>query len=121
VVIQLLNEATKSVPATQVLQVINMRPDLTLPTLKCGGSPRARRFGATSPLPEDSILGWVSGPLPLPQTGLGVMSILNAPTRSALNTLSSLMHLNSPRLILSPHPSPWIGHLDEVYAFRSCF
>jgi len=30
VVIQLLNEATKSVPATQVLQVINMRPDVII-------------------------------------------------------------------------------------------
>jgi len=42
--------------------------------------------------------------------------MLNAPTRSALNILFNLAHLNSPRLILSPHPSPWIGHLDDVYA-----
>jgi hypothetical protein len=33
----------------------------------------AGRFGITSPLPEGSIPGRVSGPLPLPLPGLGVM------------------------------------------------
>jgi hypothetical protein len=33
----------------------------------------AGRFGITFPLLEGSIPGWVFGPLPLSQTGLGVV------------------------------------------------
>ena len=47
-----------------------------LPALKSGGSPRARRFGITSPLLEGLIPGQVSDPLPLSLLGLGVMSRL---------------------------------------------
>jgi len=36
----------------------------------------AGRFGITSPLSEGLILGWVSSPLPLSQTGLEVMGRL---------------------------------------------
>jgi hypothetical protein len=90
--------------------------ELDLTSSPKGGVPAsAGRFGATLPT-RGSAPCRASGTLPLSPSGLGAIRMLYAPTRSALSTLFNFVHLNSPRLILLPHLSSWIGHLDEVYA-----
>jgi len=76
------------------------------------------RFGLHPLFFEGLALGRVSGhypPTPLRDSGVtGAIRILRAATRSALNTLFIVVHLNNPLLILTPHPLPCHGHLDDV-------
>ena len=90
--------------------VLPNRSDDLLPTL-------SGEVWATSLLLEVQPLAGSPAITPYPSPGLGVTgvnSMFCAAMRSALKTLPSRVHLNSPRYTLIPQPSPCNGHLDEV-------